>query len=139
MISPQRIGSLARSLGVVRRRRKVDVVALVYTLVLGLGGGGRRTFASLRRAYEHATGTDLVAGAHARPGRRHARAARRRRDADERRDHPYAPQLTRTVHIRAVPPAGPAIQRGSGGCHFRQEEAASPAQARPSCEGSTSA
>jgi len=62
ILSPQRIGSLARALGVVRRRRKVEIVPLVYTLVLGLGGG-RRTFASLRRAYQHATGTSLAPSA----------------------------------------------------------------------------
>ena len=47
----RRIRSLARRFGVVRRRRKVDVVALVYSLVLGFDGGERRTLTGLRRAY----------------------------------------------------------------------------------------
>ena len=41
----------------------VDVVALVYSLVLGFASGDRRTLAGLRRAYERATGTSLVASA----------------------------------------------------------------------------
>jgi putative transposase len=44
----------------VRRRRKVDVVALVYSLVLGFATGDRRTLAGLRRAYERVTGTCLA-------------------------------------------------------------------------------
>ena len=63
LISPRRVRSLARELGVVRRRRKVDVVALVYSLVLGFASGNRRTLAGLRRAYERVTGTSLVASA----------------------------------------------------------------------------
>lgn len=63
LISPRRVRALARELGVVRRRRKVDVVALVYSLVLGFASGNRRTLAGLRRAYERVTGTSLVASA----------------------------------------------------------------------------
>ena len=38
----------AAALGVLTRRRKVDVVALVWTLALGFGVGSERTLASLR-------------------------------------------------------------------------------------------
>jgi len=63
LISARRIRQLGHELGVVRRRRKIDVVALVYALVLGFSSGNRRTLAALRRAYERATGTCLVASA----------------------------------------------------------------------------
>lgn len=63
LISPQLIRARARKLGAVKRRRKVDVVALVYTLVLGFGSGRRRTLAGLRRAYALATGTTLAPSA----------------------------------------------------------------------------
>ena len=42
LLPRRRIRDLARKLGVVRRRRKLDVVALVYALVLGFGAGERR-------------------------------------------------------------------------------------------------
>ncbi|MGB9887724.1 MAG: hypothetical protein ACPLRW_12120 [Moorellales bacterium] len=35
-----------------KRRRKVDPVALFWVLVLGFGARAQRTLASLRRAYE---------------------------------------------------------------------------------------
>jgi len=44
----------------VRRRRKVDIVALVYSLVLGSDSGERRTLTGLRRAYQRATGVPLA-------------------------------------------------------------------------------
>jgi hypothetical protein len=47
----------------VKRRRKVDIVALVYSLVFGFSVGSERSIAGLRRAYERATGTALVASA----------------------------------------------------------------------------
>ena len=53
----RRIRDLARQLGVVRRRRKLDIVAFVYSLVLGFGDGDRRTLSGLRRAYLRATGS----------------------------------------------------------------------------------
>src|SRR5262245_20831700 len=67
IIPPRRIAKLAQQLRLVKRRRKVDVVSLVMTLVLGFGTGGRRTIAVLRRAYECSTGKTLAASAfHAR-------------------------------------------------------------------------
>jgi hypothetical protein len=50
---------LAYACGMVRRRRKVDPVALFWTLVLGFGAGQERTLAGLRRSYVRATGTRL--------------------------------------------------------------------------------
>lgn len=63
LISPQRIRRKARELKVVKRRRKVDVVALVYTLIFGFASGRQRNFASLRRAYEMATGVTMAPSA----------------------------------------------------------------------------
>jgi IS4 transposase len=46
----------ARATGVVRRRRKVDPVAFVWTLILGFGTGKDRTLAGLRRLFVALTG-----------------------------------------------------------------------------------
>ena len=51
----------ARSTGMVQRQRKVDPVSLFWTLVLSFGIGQERGIASLRRAYESATGVLLSA------------------------------------------------------------------------------
>jgi putative transposase len=63
LISPQLIRRRARSLGVVKRQRKVDVVALVYALVLGFERGAKRSLASFRRAYCSSTGVTLAPSA----------------------------------------------------------------------------
>ena len=63
LISPQLIRRRARGLGVVKRRRRIDPVALVYTLVLGFGRGRTRSLAALRRAYALATGVTLAPSA----------------------------------------------------------------------------
>lgn len=63
LLSPQLIRRRASALGTIKRRRKVDPVALVYTLVLGFERGRERTLACLRRAYISATGTSLAASA----------------------------------------------------------------------------
>lgn len=60
LLPRRRIRELARRLAVVRRRRKVDIVSLVYALVLGFADGDRRTLSGLRRAYVRATGTRLA-------------------------------------------------------------------------------
>ena len=54
---------LALASGMVQRRRKVDPMAMLWTLVLGFGTGRERTLAGLRRMYQQATGTSLVASA----------------------------------------------------------------------------
>ena len=63
LISPQLIRRRARDLGVVKRQRKVDVVALVYTLVLGFDRGTKRSLASLRRTYASCSGVTLAPSA----------------------------------------------------------------------------
>jgi IS4 transposase len=62
-IPRRRLTDLASQAGVTQRQRKVSVVALFWTLVLGFGAGRTRTLAGLRRAYERATGTTLVPSA----------------------------------------------------------------------------
>jgi hypothetical protein len=52
---------LARECGALVRRRKVDVVDLFWTLVLGFGTGRDRTLAGLRRAFVRTTGTVVAA------------------------------------------------------------------------------
>lgn len=51
-----RLDRMAREAGAVSRQRKVKIVALFWTLVLGFGLGSERTLAGLRRAYEKTTG-----------------------------------------------------------------------------------
>ncbi len=51
----------ARATGMVQRQRKVDPVSLFWTLVLSFGIGKAHGMASLRRAYEEATGVLLSA------------------------------------------------------------------------------
>lgn len=63
IISPQLIRRRAKKLRAVKRERRVDIVALVYTLVLGFDRGAKRTLASFRRAYAVATGTTLASSA----------------------------------------------------------------------------
>ena len=53
----------ARASGAVQRNRKVDIVALFWTVVLGFGTGKERTLAGLRRTYEVSTGQSLVPSA----------------------------------------------------------------------------
>jgi hypothetical protein len=49
----------ARTTGMVQRQRKIDPVSLFWTLVLSFGIGKEHGLASLRRAYEEATGVLL--------------------------------------------------------------------------------
>jgi hypothetical protein len=49
---------LARETGMVLRLRQVDPVHLFWVLFLGLGSGGERSFADLRRSYEKMTGKE---------------------------------------------------------------------------------
>lgn len=50
----------AAKVGVIQRQRKVDIVCLVWTLVLGFGTGSKRSIASLRRTYEAISGHTLA-------------------------------------------------------------------------------
>ena len=51
---------LAHESGAVRRRRKVDASAMLWSVLLGFGTGRERTLAGLRRTYERVTGKSLV-------------------------------------------------------------------------------
>lgn len=53
----------AEKLGVVRRRRKLDVVCFVWTLIMGFGAGSKRTIASLRRTYQVMSGHRIARSA----------------------------------------------------------------------------
>jgi IS4 transposase len=57
----KRLNTLARETGAVKRRRKVKIVELFWTLVLGFGVGRERTIAGLRRSYEKTLGETLSA------------------------------------------------------------------------------
>jgi len=59
VFSNQQLRGLARETGAVVRQRKVDPVALFWTVVLGFGAGRARSLAGLRRSYERATGQCL--------------------------------------------------------------------------------
>ncbi len=60
LLPPSRIRSLASSLGVVRRRRDVDVLALVLVVALTVNGRGKQSFGEMHRAYERRTGVRLA-------------------------------------------------------------------------------
>jgi len=54
------VRSNARKTGAVVRQRKVNIVLFIWTLVLGFAtSGGARTIATLRRAYEQASGDSI--------------------------------------------------------------------------------
>ena len=59
LLPRERVEQEARRLGVVARRRAVDIHALVCTLVLGFQEGARRSIAALHWAYQKATGHHL--------------------------------------------------------------------------------
>ena len=59
MFPAPRLRALARARGAVVRVRKVDIVALFWTVVLGFGVGEERSLAGLRRAYQRTTGQRL--------------------------------------------------------------------------------
>jgi IS4 transposase len=63
LLPRRQLQRLAEEVGLTKRRRKVEVHPLFWTLVLGFGAGRERTIAGLRRAYEKATGCQLVASA----------------------------------------------------------------------------
>jgi hypothetical protein len=58
-----KIKRLAKQTGAVHRRRKVDIVAFVYALVLGFSTNAERTIAGLRRTFERAAGVRLAPSA----------------------------------------------------------------------------
>jgi hypothetical protein len=54
-------GRQAEETGVIQRSRKIDPIALFWTLALGFGVKKSRNIASLRRSYEAATRTTIAA------------------------------------------------------------------------------
>ena len=54
------IERLAHESGAVRRRRKVDASAMLWSVLLGFGTGRERPLAGLRRTYEPVTGKSVV-------------------------------------------------------------------------------
>lgn len=67
MFSPDWLCQTASEVGLVKRNRKIDPVALFWVLVLGFGACVERTLASLRRAYETASAKSIVPSAYLRP------------------------------------------------------------------------
>lgn len=63
LISTKTLNVLAQYAGMSRRRRKVDPVALFWTIVLGFTSGRHRTLAGLRRSFQRSTGVRLVPSA----------------------------------------------------------------------------
>lgn len=63
IFSPDWLRQTANEVGLVKRNRKIDPVALFWVLVLGFGVGVERTLASLRRAYETASAKSIVPSA----------------------------------------------------------------------------
>ena len=61
LLPADELGELARATGFVRRRRKLDPVAMFWTLTFGFGTGTERSFASLRRLYGRICGAPLAA------------------------------------------------------------------------------
>jgi len=60
LISTRMLNLLAEYAGMTKRRRKVNPVALFWTIVLGFGTGRQRTLAGLRRSFQKCTGARLV-------------------------------------------------------------------------------
>lgn len=60
LISTRTLNMLASYAGMRKRRRKVDPVALFWTIVLGFGTGRQRSLAGLRRSFQKSTGARLV-------------------------------------------------------------------------------
>jgi putative transposase len=63
LLPRKRVREVARETGAVQRERKIDIGAFVWTLVLGFAAGTERTLAGLRRAFEQATGVQVVPSA----------------------------------------------------------------------------
>ena len=59
----KRIRKLARECRAVQRKRKVDIVALVLSLVYGFASSKRRSLTAFRRAYEKSTRTRIAPSA----------------------------------------------------------------------------
>ena len=63
LVSTRELNQYAEWTGLVKRRRKIEPMALFWTVVLGFAVGKERSLTGLRRAYERCTGTTLVPSA----------------------------------------------------------------------------
>ena len=60
VLPSERLWALSRETGFIQRKRKIDPVAFIWTLVLGFCVGDTRELSGLRRFYEKHTGQTLV-------------------------------------------------------------------------------
>ncbi|MBI1944690.1 MAG: hypothetical protein HYS27_03280 [Deltaproteobacteria bacterium] len=60
LLPKRRVTALAKEVGATQWERKVGSAAFVLSLIRAFGVGNLRPLASLRRAFEHATGTTVV-------------------------------------------------------------------------------
>jgi len=60
LLPADELATLARRTGFIERRRKLDPMAMFWTLALGFGAGTERGFASLRRLYGRMSGAPLA-------------------------------------------------------------------------------
>ena len=60
LVSHQKLTSIAKKVGLQKRKRKVSPVSLFWTVVLGFGAGQAKTIAALRRLYQTMTKTTIV-------------------------------------------------------------------------------
>lgn len=74
----------ARKLGILKRQRRIDLVALVWVLVFGWGHGANTSLAALQRCYERLTRSKLAASSF-----------------HKRLSHPALPQLFQTLWAHA--------------------------------------
>jgi IS4 transposase len=63
LISANRLEELAKSTGAIERTRKIGIVPLFWTVVLGFASGNARTMVGLRRAFQKSTGTTVAPSA----------------------------------------------------------------------------
>lgn len=62
-LTRERIEELGKALGVVKRERRINLVALVWTLTLAFQGGASRTLEGLRLAYQRVAGHTIARSA----------------------------------------------------------------------------
>jgi IS4 transposase len=96
LLARERVEAEARRFGVVERQRKVDIFALVWTLVLGFQVGAKRTLEGLRQAYEARVGETIV------------------RSAFYTRLTSKLAQMLRSLALESVEKLGPAVRLTDG-------------------------
>ncbi len=96
LVSRETVEAEGQRLGVIQRQRKVDLFALVWTLVLGFQIGARRTITALRETYEAKAGHTIV------------------RSAFYRRLNARLAKLLHGLAIRAMDELGTALRLSEG-------------------------